>query len=242
MELAEPMTFDLAFDESDRLREARGEGVLLENGRRTPVDYRYTCEVRSWRITQKHTLHFEPQSGDTLVINATALLNSNGEDAAREEMTLTASGNYNGEAYRISLESESTNAFRSRSGELTETFKGTTTLSVRYAGETLLDCDIRRRGEALSGANGTTISETYTVKALGAAKETLYEGTVTLGFGHDPAAQAEQVLTAGTTVDWLDFAKVQALRTAIAETMATLPRRFLEALPPEAMQALQSAY
>ncbi|MDR0897180.1 MAG: hypothetical protein LBN04_04925 [Oscillospiraceae bacterium] len=242
IELAEPMTFDLVYDENGRLREAEGEGILLENGRRTPIDYRYTCDVRSWRITQKHTLHFEPQNGDTLVINATSLINSNGEGSAREETNLTASGRYNGQAYRISLQSESTNAYKSRSGEITETLKGTTTLTLRYAGETLLDCAIRRRGEALSGATDTQITETYTVTALGAAKAPLYEGTVTFELGYDPANQPQQALTTETSVDWMDFANVQALRSAIAETMATLPRRFLDALPPEAMQALQSAY
>jgi hypothetical protein len=242
LELAEPMTFDLVYDENGYLREAEGEGILLEDGRRTEVDYRYTCEVRSWRITERHTLHFEPRSGDTLVLNTTSLINSNGENASREQTTLTASGTYNGQAYRISLESESNNAFKSRGGILTETLKGDTTLTLRYAGETLLNCEIRRRGEGQTGADGTTISETYTVKALGAESQPLYEGTVMLGFGHDPAAQTEEALTAEPPVDRLDFTQVQALRAAIAETMNTLPRRFLEALPPEAMQALQSAY
>ena len=235
-ELSKPLEANLAFGMGDVLRTARLRGTVELDGKRDGVSYSYSCTESNTRITRKYSLDFEPRVGDTLVFSCTWLTSCSGSGRAAREITISASGKYNGESYRIKWTSEMLNRYaQGEDGGLTELLTGTVSASLRYAGETLLDVSLKRSGEVVLPEGGTpAYTDTYT-GSIESREETLFEGTLT--FDASVAGDVEAPAAPGLE-ERLAEGEAQALESALSRLRAGM----MVGLSEETIQALLSAY
>ncbi len=242
VELSKPIVINMAFGEGDVLRSAKGSGTLQEGNKKTKISLNYTCSLSSTRITHKLDIDFQPQNGDTLSLNATWLTSSNNKKSGAQDLTLSASGNYDGQPYRIKIQSEMVNKYAlTDDGWLSEEIRGTTALSIKYANKLILDANVKRTGITRSGTGKSdiTTNDQYDM-TLKNEEGTLFQGVVSLDLAAQTSVDTPDL--AAVRVEDMDFAAIETLRASLSETTAQAKENLIEALPPAAMEALLGAY
>lgn len=240
--LSGPVKMNMVFGEGDVLRSARLKGTLLEGKRKTDFSFNYSCAVTKTRITRKYSLDFRPKTGDTIVLSATSLTSSNGKTSGAQNFSLSASGTFGGEPYRIKCDSELVNRFSvANDGFLGERVTGKTAFSVKYANSTVVDASIQHDGNARSAQAMQDISanETFDI-AVKTAAGALFQGTITLSLAAGDKPDAPPAAVA--QVSEMDADQLYALRVKIENAFSNARIGLIAALPSEAMEALLNAY
>lgn len=241
VELYKPLQFNLAFGEEDILRTAKGSGTLQEGNKRTAVSYSYSYSQSSTRVTRKYSLDFQPKEADTLVLSCTWLTSSNNSKSGAQEITINASGVYNGQPYRVKVSSEMVNKYAlGENGALTEVITGTMTGSITYAGETVLDITIKRNGEMASGANqrAVTIVDAFDT-TLKNEQGTLFEGTITLSLTLEEEPAKMPSMETARRLEDMDMLEVELVRDEMSEAMLAAKRNLIRVLSVSAIKALK---
>lgn len=235
VEVSKPLKFTTTFGEGDLLRTAKGSGTIAENGKRSGISYAYSCSPSSTRMTRKYKIDFQPAGRDTLVLNGTLLTSSNNKSSGANEIDITASGVYEGEPYKLKLSSNLVNKFSmDDSGILTEVITGTVTVSLKYAGQTVLDATIKRDGVATSSAGlepAIDIEDRYDVVVTN-DEGSLFEGVITIALGVDDASKdLPDVLADAQRLEDMDFMAVELLRDSLQNGLAGAKQKLLQTLP-----------
>lgn len=246
VELSKPIELKMTFGEADVLRTVRGTGSLLEDGSRKSVSYSYTYEESDTRIARKYKIDLQPRSGDTLVLSCTWRTTSNNRAKAVQELTLTASGNYNGEPYKIKIDNNMENKYALNDlGALEEKISGTLTMSLQYAGRKVADITIKRSGTAaVTDGQGASalIEDSYDV-TIKDEDGVLFEGIVSLTLQTDAETyEAMDVLAEARRYEDMDEGEMEGIKTLMQEEQMQMRQRLIQALPDEAIRALMQAY
>lgn len=231
LELSKPITVNMTFGEGDVLRSAKASGTLLEGNKRTGISYAYSCSLSSTRITRKYSVDFQPKIGDTLVLSCTLLTSSNNSKSGAHEVTISASGVYNGQPYRLKYNEELVNKYKLDGNSLlTEIITGKITASLTYAGETVFDIKVNRNAQTESalGQEALFISDVYDV-TLKNNTETLFVGVVSIEYEVGEGSVALPDVAEMIKVEELDFIQTESIRVSLAESIARAKLKIMSA-------------
>lgn len=245
--LAKPIKMSMTFGEGDILRTVRSSATLQEDTRRTAVSYSYTCSLGSKSISRKLSLDFQPRMWDTIKLSMNWKTSTNNKSSAVEEISISASGTYDGQPYRIRIKSNMANKY-TLAGDtaLSEALSGTFSAVLEYAGETVLDVSVERQGQTHSYAMLTgpvEIAESYDVSVKNETG-TLFAGVVQLAYSvqNGPAELPEMELQTAMRLNKLDEEGIAALRATLDTEATGMRSILLRSLPVSAMNALLKGY
>lgn len=246
VELAKPIKLSTTFGEGDVLRTAKGSGTLQESKGRTSISYNYSCDLSSTRVTRKYSIKFEPKDMDTLVLSCTWRTSSNNKNSSGHDVSISASGNYNGEPYRIKIESDLVNKYEvDDNDQLVETITGTITGSLKYAGQTVADFTAKRSGTTQSAKGLTSpvrIEDVYDITVKDDEK-LLFAGLVTLAFDvADGPQELPDVLETATRLESIDIMSVEAVRESLRGALAQAKQNLIQSLPASTISSLLNTH
>lgn len=245
-ELSKPIKLSTAFGEGDVLRTAKGSGTLKESSGRTGISYSYSCELSSTRITRKYKIDFEPTEMDSLVLSCTIRTSSNNKSSAGHDVSLTASGHFDGKPYRIKLDTDMANQYTvDDSGLLMETISGTLTASLKYDGQMVADVTVKRNGTTESSTGLTTavaVDDLYDVLVKN-DERMLFQGQIALSYSVAEGPQeVDNALETAVKLESIDLMSAQVLRDSLQEALAQAKQRLIQSLPASTLGSLMNAY
>lgn len=245
-ELSKPIKFSTTFGEGDVLRTAKGSGTLQADGKRSNISYNYSCNLSNTRITRKYSIDFQPRNADTLVLSCTWVTSSNNQKSGAEEVTITASGVYDGEPYRIKINSSMVNKYAvGDDGILHEQITGTVTGSLKYADVLVADVTVKRDGQNWSTTGLTTgirIEDSYDITVKN-SETTLFAGVLNMAYEvADGTQETPDVLADAHKLEEMDFMDLESLRASMGDALSMTEEKLMQSLPLAAMEAILASY
>lgn len=241
LEVTTPIKLNMVFVEGDLLKSAKLSGAIRVNGKRTSISYSYSCTVGRTSISHTYRLVFEPDFSDTMNLTASYKTSCSGAGRGARNVSISASGRYDGLPYRIKFASETVNRYAQQEDDaLEEKLTGKVTGSLRYDGVMLWDASLKRDGVALVTNAGMTLEETYSGKIKTDGELALSGAlryTASVGENEEPPSVAEAI-----DVDLSNSRDVGGLRLALRTALEQAKWRLFGALPEPVAQTLLTLY
>ncbi len=244
IELAKPMTFNMAFGEGDVLSYAKGSGTLKESEGRTSVSYAYSCKMSSTRITRSYSVNFQPKQGDTLVLNYKTVTSSNKKSSGAQEYSLDAKGIFDGKPYIIKFNSEMLNKFGASDNQfLVEEISGTMTALVTYGDIVVLNIDLERNGNTRSSTSSKAISveDRYDLN-IQDARGTIFHGNIALALNTGEQTLESPDMKSTQYLENMDFLEIETLRDDLKAALIDTEMRLISASSDSAAKLFLNAF
>lgn len=232
--VSQDLKANVTFGEGDLMRTAKMSGTVQTNGHSAGVSYTYSCGVSNTRLTRKYSLRYEPSQGDTVSLSATYLTSCSGNGGAAQQLSVSASGEYDGQPYSIRLQSDITNRYSlDEKDALEEALTGELSAKVQYAGETVLEGSFALDSSLFSTSDAQTLSWNGTLMGDVQSREILlFDGTLAftldvLDEGEPPAFALNEVVR----VDGGDESILENARTAFGNVWESAVKRIAFLLP-----------